>query len=156
MRSPEGLSAAHGASNAKTCGEEVRGNRVLGENAERSTTTTRITSALAGWDDLKRILSRSVPVGLDKSCDEALNITDDEKRNCAHPPSKTVADGNSQAGKQIACTGPENQRDSKSSHSVVKMSAATVNRRVATNGNLSKLVHLRAAQKPASDARTAT
>jgi len=52
---------------------------------------------------------------------------------CAHPTSKTVALGSNQAGQQIASTRAENERDSKSSHSVRKKSATTVNRRVASS-----------------------
>jgi len=52
---------------------------------------------------------------------------------CAHPRSKTIALGSNGTGRQIACIGAENQHDSKSSHSVGKASAATVNRRVASS-----------------------
>ncbi len=52
---------------------------------------------------------------------------------CAHPTSKTIADGGSRPGEQIARTDTENQHHSKSSHSVGKTSAATVNRRVASS-----------------------
>ena len=52
---------------------------------------------------------------------------------CAHPLSKTMAVSGSQAEQQIARTTAENQHDSKSSHLVPKMSAATVNRRVASS-----------------------
>ena len=51
---------------------------------------------------------------------------------CAHPASKTVALGSYGTGKQIACTESENQHHSKFSYLVLKASAATVNRRVAT------------------------
>jgi hypothetical protein len=59
---------------------------------------------------------------------------------CAHPLSKTMAVSGSQAGQQIARTTAENQHDSKSSHLVPKMSAATVNRRVASS-NLAQGSH---------------
>jgi hypothetical protein len=59
------------------------------------------------------------------------------RKNCAqffaHPRSKTTADRSSQAGKQIASTGARNQHDSCPSHQVVRVSAATVNRRVASS-----------------------
>src|SRR5579872_85375 len=49
---------------------------------------------------------------------------------CAHSVSKTMSDGSSRARKQIACIGAGIQHNSKSSHSVRMMTAATVNRRV--------------------------
>jgi hypothetical protein len=38
---------------------------------------------------------------------------------CAHPPSKSVADGSRGGEKEIVCTGAENQRGSKLSHSTL-------------------------------------
>jgi len=60
---------------------------------------------------------------------------------CAHPISKSVTLGSNGAGEQIARNGAENQHDSKSSHSVGKTSAATVNRRVASS-NLARGANL--------------
>ena len=52
---------------------------------------------------------------------------------CALPASKTVALGSNGKGEQIAHSRAKNQRYSKPSHLVAKMSAATVNRRVASS-----------------------
>jgi hypothetical protein len=52
---------------------------------------------------------------------------------CAPPASKSVALGSNGKGKQITRTSAENQHHSKLSHSVGKMYAATVNRRVASS-----------------------
>jgi hypothetical protein len=51
---------------------------------------------------------------------------------CAHPRSKTIALGSNGTGKRSARTSDKNQHHSKSSHLVREMSAATVNRRVAS------------------------
>ena len=50
---------------------------------------------------------------------------------CAHPPSKTIADGSSRAGKRIARNGAKNQHDSKPSHSVLIVFGRSLNQRVA-------------------------
>ena len=52
---------------------------------------------------------------------------------CAHPRSKTITLGSNGKGLEIAHTRAENQHDSEPSYSVVKASAATVNRRVASS-----------------------
>jgi hypothetical protein len=52
---------------------------------------------------------------------------------CAHPRSKTIVDGRSLPGEQVASISKETQHHSKSSHLVPKTSAATVNRRVASS-----------------------
>lgn len=50
--------------------------------------------------------------------------------SCALPASKTIALGSYGTEKKTADTNSENQQDSKSSHSVLERSTATVNRRV--------------------------
>ena len=50
---------------------------------------------------------------------------------CAHPPSKTIADGSSRAGKRIARNGAKNQHDSKPSHSVLIVFGRSLNQPVA-------------------------
>jgi hypothetical protein len=61
---------------------------------------------------------------------------------CAPPASKSVALGSNGKGKQITRTSAENQHHSKLSHSVGKMYAATVNRRVATSEQDGNCLHV--------------
>jgi hypothetical protein len=48
---------------------------------------------------------------------------------CAHPTSKTMADGISRAGKQIACIGAMIQHDSESSRSILIVFGRSLNQR---------------------------
>jgi hypothetical protein len=74
---------------------------------------------------------------VDRPCNRAgdgLVVVVDCAPFCAPPASKSVALGSNGKGKQIIRSSTENQHHSKLSHSVGKMYAATVNRRVASSG----------------------
>src|SRR5579862_676191 len=60
---------------------------------------------------------------------------------CAHPRSKTVTTCGTRTGEGITHTVAQNQHHNEGSHSVVKPSAATVNRRVASS-NLARGANL--------------
>jgi hypothetical protein len=62
---------------------------------------------------------------------ETPRLTKECAQFCAHPTSKTIANGSEEASMQIATTGAENQRGSKPSQSVLIVFGRSLNQRVA-------------------------